>query len=92
MSMIIDSRLIGQSIKHLRVSHHLTQSELADDIGYSVRNIRRIETSGTGSIDVVNTFAEYFNVSAMDILRDVFLLLKINKKKTSVTFAIQQLL
>lgn len=68
MSKIIDSHLIGQTIRTLRLNAHLTQSELAEDIGYSTRNLRRIETDGTTSIDVVNTFAEYFGVSAMDIL------------------------
>ena len=73
MSNTIDSRLIGKSIKLLRISKNLTQSELADDIGYSTRNIRRIETNGTSSIDVVNTFAEYFQVSALDILNGCLL-------------------
>ena len=73
MSVLIDSRLIGQTIKALRQRSHLTQSDLADDIGYSVRNIRRIETDGTASLDVVNTFASYFNVSAMDILKGCLL-------------------
>ena len=72
MSTKIDSRLIGKSIKHLRAEHHLTQEGLADAIGYSVRNLRRIENDGTGSIDVVNTFAEYFEVSALDILNGCF--------------------
>ena len=79
MSNIIDSRLIGQTIKALRKRNHLTQSGLADDIGYSVRNIRRIETDGTASIDIVNIFAEYFNVSAIDILQGCFLFAKIKK-------------
>ena len=74
MSKIIDSRLIGQTIKALRVSKHWTQDYLADIVGYSVRNLRRIENDGTGSIDVVNTFADIFQVSAIDILSgDVFL-------------------
>ena len=68
MSVLIDSHLIGQSIKALRLKKHLTQDALADDIGYSTRNLRRIETEGTVNIDVVNTFAEYFGVSALDIL------------------------
>ena len=68
MSIRIDSHLIGKSIKALRLNARLTQSELAENIGYSTRNLRRIETDGTTSIDVVNTFAEYFGVSAMDIL------------------------
>ena len=68
MSLQIDSRLVGQSIKHLRLSHHYTQEDLADLSFYSVRNIRRIENEGTSSIDIVNTFAVIFNVSALDIL------------------------
>jgi len=68
MSKLIDSRLIGQSIRSLRLRHHLTQSDLAERIGYSTRNIRRIEADGTANIDVVNVFAGYFNVSALDIL------------------------
>lgn len=73
MSIVIDTRLIGKSIKVLRLKHHLTQSELAEGVGYSLRNIRRIETNGTSSICVVNIFAEYFNVSASDILNGCFL-------------------
>ena len=80
MSVLINQRFIGQSIKALRKRNHLTQSGLADAIGYSVRNIRRIETDGTASIDIVNTFAEFFGVSAIDILTDVFFLCE-NKKR-----------
>lgn len=69
----IDSRLIGQAIKALRVREHLTQAELADRIGYSVRNLRRIENNGTTNIDTVNVFAEMFDVSALDILNGCFL-------------------
>lgn len=84
MSRLIDSRLIGNTIRQLRLQRHLTQSELAESIGYSTRNLRRIETDGTSSIDVVNTFAEYFGVEALDILEGVsFCLyyLLINKKR-----------
>lgn len=73
MSTLIDSRLIGKSIKHLRLSRNWTQEYLADYVGYSVRNLRRIENDGTSSIDVVNLFADTFGVSALDILDgDVF--------------------
>ena len=89
MSKLIDSHLIGKSIKNLRLSHNLTQEGLADIIGYSVRNLRRIENNGTGSIDVVNTFADIFGVSALDILNGCFL---INKKRALLTFAIHSLL
>jgi transcriptional regulator with XRE-family HTH domain len=68
MSKTINARLIGHTIKQLRLSKHWTQDYLAESIGYSVRNLRRIENEGTSSIDVVNLFAEIFNVSAIDIL------------------------
>ena len=77
MSKKIETRLIGHTIKQLRLSRNWTQSYLAEEIGYSERNLRRIETYGTGSIDVVNTFAELFGVSAIDILNgDVFYIIK----------------
>ena len=77
MSVLVDSHLIGQTIKHLRLSRNWTQDHLADLAFYSVRNIRRIEDEGTTSIDVVNTFAEIFGISAFDILKgDVFCLIK----------------
>ena len=73
MSTHIDSQMIGRTIKTLRLSRNWSQEELADRAGYSVRNLRRIETAGTSSIDIVNTFADIFNVSALDILDgDVF--------------------
>ena len=79
MRKLINSRLVGLSIKHLRQSRNWTQDQLADRVGYSVRNLRRIENDGTGSIDVVNTFAGIFEVSAIDILNgDVFLFLFTN--------------
>ena len=73
MSTHIDSQMIGKTIKTLRQSRNWTQNQLADIVGYSVRNLRRIENDGTGSIDVVNTFADVFDISALDILNgDVF--------------------
>ena len=76
MSRRIETSLIGQTIKQLRLSKNWTQEHLADLAFYSVRNLRRIENDGTTSIDVVNTFAGIFEVSAIDILNgDVFLFL-----------------
>ena len=89
MSYKLDSRVIGQTIKSLRLSRNWTQDHLADVVGYSVRNLRRVENDGTTSINVVNTFAELFGVSALDILDgDVFCLIK----KALATFVIQYLL
>ena len=80
MSKQINSHLVGQTIKNLRVSRNWTQEVLAEKAFYSVRTLRRIENEGTGSIDVVNTFADIFDVSAIDILDgDVFYCL-LNKK------------
>jgi len=91
MSKLIDSRKIGKTIKSLRKANNLTQSELADIVGYSVRNIRRIENDGTSSIDIVNTFADVFKVSALDILEGC-LYFFIEIKKTLAAFTIQCLL
>lgn len=77
MSKLIDSRLVGQTIKQLRLSRNWTQDHLADIVGYSVRNLRRIENDGTTSIDVVNTFANIFEISAIDILDGVSFLISL---------------
>ena len=74
MDTQINTRLIGMTIKQLRLSRNWTQEDLANRVFYSVRNIRRIENEGTGSIEVVNTFASIFEISAMDILKDVLLI------------------
>ena len=84
MSKIIETSLIGETIKRLRLSRHWTQEDLADRTFYSVRNIRRIENEGTKSIDVVNTFAELFEVSALDILNGVSFCNILSKNKKSI--------
>ena len=76
MSNKIDLHLIGQSIKALRLSRRWTQDQMADIVGYSVRNLRRIENDGTDSIDIVNMFADIFQVSALDILNGCFLFIQ----------------
>lgn len=67
--ILIDQRSIGATIKSLRLKNHLTQEELAAITFYSIRTIRRVERDGTDSIEVINTFAEAFKVSAIDIIR-----------------------
>ena len=78
----IDIRMVGETIKQLRLSRNWTQDRLADAAGYSVRNLRRIENDGTASLDVVNTFAEIFQVSAVDILKGCLLFLSAGFRKT----------
>ena len=71
MSEVIDPILIGKSLKNLRLSKHWTQEYLADLVGYSVRNLRRIENVGTKNIE-----ARVFEVSIIDILNGCFLFIK----------------
>lgn len=61
---------VGAAIKKLRLGKGWSQEVLAEKVGYSVRNLRRIETEGSNSLSVVNTFAEAFEVSALSILTD----------------------
>ena len=68
MQKTIDSLRIGQNIRKLRLANKMTQVELGDTLGYSERQIRRLETEGTYDIGVVNLIATTFNVSALNIL------------------------
>ena len=68
MNKTIDSKGIARSIKDVRLKNNLTQIEMADVLGYSERQIRRLETDGTFNLEVLNLIALTFNVSVMDIL------------------------
>ena len=68
MQKTIDSLRIGKNIKELRLANQLTQIEMGERLGYSERQIRRLETNGTYDIGVVNLIAITFNVSALNIL------------------------
>ena len=68
MNMTIDSKRIARSIKQVRLENNLTQIEMADVLGYSERQIRRLETDGTYNLEVLNLIAITFNVSILDIL------------------------
>ena len=71
MNKTIDSKGIARSIKNVRLENNLTQIEMADVLGYSERQIRRLETDGTYNLEVLNLIALTFNVSIMDILENV---------------------
>ena len=68
MQKTIDSLRIGKNIRELRLSRCMTQIEMGELLGYSERQIRRLETNGTYDIGVVNLIAITFNVSALNIL------------------------
>lgn len=69
----IDANIIASNIKTLRENLKLSQEEMAWKLGYSDRQLRRIERDGTNSISVINYIAATFNVPAISILiKDAF--------------------
>ena len=68
MEKTIETLKIAQNIKKLRQAKKLTQLEMADLLGYSERQVRRLETEGTTNICVINLIAQTFKISALDIL------------------------
>lgn len=68
MNKTIDSKGIARSIKEIRLSNQLTQIEMAECLGYSERQIRRLETNGTFNLEVLNLIAITFDISVIDIL------------------------
>ena len=69
MKMTIDAFKIAKRIKKLRQEKNLTQFEMAEKLGYSERQMRRLETEGTMNIAVINVIAQTFQISALDILQ-----------------------
>lgn len=67
---IIDSSRIAFRIKQIRKSKGLTQEEMGEKLGYSQRQVRRLESSGTMNLEVINTLARVFNLSTKSILFD----------------------
>jgi transcriptional regulator with XRE-family HTH domain len=70
MDKVIDSLKIARSIRSLRERLCLTQVEMADILGYSERQMRRLETEGTLNLQVLNIISQAFEVSVWDILTD----------------------
>lgn len=70
MDKVIDSLKIARSIRSLRDRLCLTQIEMADILGYSERQMRRLETEGTLNLQVLNIISQAFDVSVWDILTD----------------------
>ena len=68
MNELITTQTIAHNIRRLRAERCLSQAELGDILGYSVRQIRRLETDGTCSLEVVNRIALAFEVSTLSIL------------------------
>ena len=68
MEKTIDSLRIAQNIKKIRLENFMTQEDMGMVLGYSGRQIRRLETSGTYNLYVISLIAEAFNVEITDIL------------------------
>ena len=68
MNELVRTETIARNIKRLRLRRHLSQVALGEMLGYSMRQIRRLETEGTVSLEVINRLAAAFGVSAADIL------------------------
>lgn len=68
MEKTIDSLRIAKNIKGVRLANHMTQEDMASLLGYSERQIRRLETEGTYNLCVINLIALTFDINAQDIL------------------------
>ena len=68
MEKTIDSLRIARNIKEIRLANYMTQEKMAEVLGYSERQLRRLETNGTYNLCVINLIAEVFDVSVTDIL------------------------
>ena len=68
MEKTIDSLRIARNIKRLRLENFMTQEDMAEVLGYSERQVRRLETEGTYNLYVINLIAETFDVPILDIL------------------------
>ena len=68
MEKTIDSLRIAQNIKRIRLNNFMTQEDMAIVLGYSERQIRRLETTGTYNLYIICLIAETFNVEITDIL------------------------
>ena len=68
-NLLIDANIIASNIKTLRERLNLSQEEMAWKLGYSDRQLRRIERNGTNNISVINYIAITFNVPAISILK-----------------------
>ena len=68
MEKTIDSLKIAGNIKRLRLLNFMTQEDMANILGYSERQIRRLETVGTYNLYIISLIAETFNVEITDIL------------------------
>ena len=68
MEKTIDSLKIAKNIKRIRLINFMTQEDMANILGYSERQVRRLETVGTYNLYIISLIAETFNVEIIDIL------------------------
>ena len=62
---------LPENLKSIRKKHHLSQKNLADDLGVAQASINYWEKGQrTPSIEAVKSIAEYFHVTVDDLLGD----------------------
>jgi transcriptional regulator with XRE-family HTH domain len=54
MEKTIDSLKIAKNIKRLRLLNFMTQEDMANILGYSERQVRRLETVGTYNLYIIS--------------------------------------
>jgi transcriptional regulator with XRE-family HTH domain len=64
-------------LKELRISHHLSQEQLAQMSGLNVRTIQRIESGHNASTESLKCLAAALNVNVSDLTQGEF---KVDKK------------
>jgi transcriptional regulator with XRE-family HTH domain len=64
------SRVIGERIRVLRLARNLSQGELACMAGFSLSSIRRLESTGQGTLKLLASVA--LALQAVDALESLF--------------------
>lgn len=69
--MNLDFSNIGKRIQETRIQNKITQKQMAEDLGISIKDISRLEN---GKIDIelkkFITICDFFNISIYDVLNE----------------------
>ncbi|MCR4562162.1 MAG: helix-turn-helix domain-containing protein [Bacilli bacterium] len=65
------NEIVSENLVYLRKSRHLTQQELAEEIGYSDKSISKWELGKSiPSVDILLKFSEYYGISVDDLIHE----------------------
>lgn len=88
--MYVSTKVIGKNIRAARLAKHLTQEQLAEQLGFSSLHCGRIERGERpASLELLAGFADVLGVPASSLLRGCFLNEPYSEAPTeaSLTFA-----